>query len=145
MRLTAGSVIGGLLVIYAVFSYYMVLGIPGVPYPKSFSRAMGWPEVTRELHAIHDRLARETGAAPVIVGMDKYNIASQVSFFGTREYAAAGQVPLKATTIEALSGNALMFSLLGPAGAVSRPHARHGHPPPGGARDRTARAALPRA
>jgi dolichol-phosphate mannosyltransferase len=75
---------------------------------------MGWPEATRELQAIHDRLARETGAAPVIVGMDKYNIASQVSFFGTRDYAAADQVPLKATTIEALSGNALMFAYWDP-------------------------------
>jgi dolichol-phosphate mannosyltransferase len=114
MRLTAGVVIGGLLVIYAAFSYYMVLGIPGVPYPKSFSRAVGWPEVTRELHAIHDRLALETGAAPVIVGMDKYNIASEVSFFGTAEYAAAGQVPLRATTIKALSGDALMFAYWDP-------------------------------
>lgn len=110
MRLTAGRVIGGLLVIYAAFSYYMVLGIPGVPYPKSFSRAMGWPQVTRELHSVHDRLTRETGVAPVIVGMDKYNIASEISFFGTPEYAAAGQVPLKVTTIEAISGSALMFA-----------------------------------
>jgi dolichol-phosphate mannosyltransferase len=114
MRLTAGRVVSGLLVLYAAFSYYVVLGIPGVPYPQSFSKAVGWPEATRELQAIHDRLARETGVAPVIVGMDKYNIASQVSFFAAREYAAAGQVPLKATTIEALSSDALMFTYWDP-------------------------------
>jgi dolichol-phosphate mannosyltransferase len=114
MRLTAGSAIGGLLVLYAAFSYYVALGVPGVPYPQSFSKVMGWAHATRELRRIHDRLALETGVAPVIVGMDKYNIASEVSFFGTQEYAAAGQLPLKATVIEALSGKALMFAYWDP-------------------------------
>lgn len=119
MRFAGGISIGVLLVLYATLSYYMVLGIPGVPYPRSLSRATGWPEATRELHAIHDRLARETGALPIIVGMDKYNIASQVSFFGTGDYVAAGQMPLKATTIQALSrSNALMFTYWDPPGQL---------------------------
>ena len=114
MRLTAGGVIGGLLVVYALASYYAVLGIPGVPYPRSFARAVGWPAATRELRAVHDRLVRETGAAPVIVGMDKYNIASQVAFFGAEGFVPEGQVPLKATTIKALSGSPLMFTYWDP-------------------------------
>ena len=44
-----GKIIGALLVIYAAVSYHMVLGIPGVPYPPSFSQAIGWPVATREL------------------------------------------------------------------------------------------------
>ncbi len=114
LRATAGPALSGLLVLYALASYYAVLGIPGVPYPRSFARAAGWPEATRALQAVHDRLARETGAAPVVVGMDKYNIASQIAFLGAAGSAPEGQVPLKATTIRALSGSSLMFTFWDP-------------------------------
>ena len=123
MRLTAGAVIGGLLVFYAALSFHAVLGIPGVPYARTFARTMGWPEAARQLLPVHDRLARETGEPPVIVGMDKYFIASELSFFGTPEYLAAGAAPraggpetarLKATSIGALSEGALMFGYWDP-------------------------------
>lgn len=113
LRLSAGPVIGGLLVLYSVFSYYAVLGLPGVPYPQTFARAVGWPEATRELRAVQDRIIRETGAAPVVVGMDKYNITSQVSFYGVGEDGST-EPPLKATTIWALSGSRLMFTYWDP-------------------------------
>lgn len=114
LRVLAGPVVGGLLVVYAVLSYYAVLGIPGVPYPRNFARAAGWPQATEELRAVHDRIERETGTAPVVVGMDKYNIASQVSFFGAADDDVAGQLPLRATTIWALSGSRLMFTVWDP-------------------------------
>ena len=116
MRLTAGKVIGALLVIYALVSYHLVLGIPGVPYSPSFAKAIGWQVATRELHRVHDRIAQETGAAPVIVGMDKYNTASQIAFYGARPFALPGQAPLKATSIEAFTGNSLMFDYWDPPG-----------------------------
>ena len=116
MRLTAGKVIGALLVIYAVVSYHLVLGIPGVPYSPSFAKAIGWQAATRELQSVHDRIARETGAAPLIVGMDKYNTASQIAFFGARPFALPGQAPLQATSIEAFTGNSLMFNYWDPPG-----------------------------
>jgi len=113
LRLSGGAVIGGLVVLYAMFSYYAVLGIPGVPYPRTFARAVGWPQATRELRAVQDRIIRETGTAPVVVGMDKYNITSEVSFYGAGEDGSIGP-PLKATTIWALSGSRLMFSYWDP-------------------------------
>jgi dolichol-phosphate mannosyltransferase len=116
MRLTAGKVIGALLVIYAAISYHLVLGIPGVPYSPSFAKAIGWPVAARELQAVHARIARETGASPVIVGMDKYNTASQIAFFGARPFALPGQEPLTATSIEAFTGNSLMFNFWDPPG-----------------------------
>jgi len=114
LRLTAGPVVGGLLVLYAVFSYYAVLGIPGVPYPRTFARAGGWPGATDALREVGDRIERETGAAPIVVGMDKYNIASQVSFFGAAGDGPEGRLPLRATTILALSGSRLMFNFWDP-------------------------------
>jgi len=116
MRLTAGKVIGALLVIYAVISYHLVLGIPGVPYSPSFAKAMGWPVAARELQMVHARIVRETGAAPVIVGMDKYNTASQIAFYGARPFVLPGQEPLTVTSIEAFTGNSLMFNYWDPPG-----------------------------
>jgi dolichol-phosphate mannosyltransferase len=116
MRLTAGKIIGALLIIYALVSYHLVLGIPGVPYPPSFAKAIGWPVATRELQMVHARITRETGVAPVIVGMDKYNTASQIAFFGARPLVLPGQAPLKATSIEAFAGNSLMFNYWDPPG-----------------------------
>ncbi len=116
MRLTVGKVIGALLVIYAAISYHLVLGIPGVPYSPSFAKAIGWQVATRELQMVHARIARETGVAPVIVGMDKYNTASQIAFFGARPFALPGQEPLTATSIEAFTGNSLMFNFWDPPG-----------------------------
>lgn len=116
MRLTAGKVIGALLVVYSVVSYHLVLGIPGVPYSPSFAKAIGWQVATRELQRVHDRIAQETGAAPVIVGMDKYNTASQIAFYGARPFALPGQAPLQATSIEAFTGNSLMFDYWDPPG-----------------------------
>jgi dolichol-phosphate mannosyltransferase len=113
---SAAPVVGGLLVVYALFSYYAVLGIPGVPYPRTFARAAGWPQATDALREVSDRIERETGAAPVVVGMDKYNIASQVSYFGARDVAATGRSPLRATTIRELSGSRLMFTFWDPPG-----------------------------
>ncbi len=116
MRLTAGKVIGALLVVYAALSYHLVLGIPGVPYSPSFAKAIGWPVATRELRVVHDRIVRETGTAPVIVGMDKYNTASQIAFYGARPFALPGQAPLQVTSIEAFTGNSLMFNYWDPPG-----------------------------
>jgi dolichol-phosphate mannosyltransferase len=114
MRWVAGKVIVGLLVLYSVFSYYMVLGLPGAPYPRSIARATGWPEATVQLHGVQDRILRETGTAPVFVGMDKYNIASQMAFFGTRNFVGADQTPLTATSSAAFSRQSLMFGFWDP-------------------------------
>ena len=116
VRLTAGKVIGALLVIHALVTYHLVLGIPGVPYSPSFAKAIGWPAATKELRTVHDRIARETGVSPVIVGMDKYNTASQIAFYGARPFVLPGQAPLQATSIEAFTGNSLMFNYWDPPG-----------------------------
>ena len=110
LRLSAGPVVGLLLVAYSVASYHLVLGIPGAPYPGAFARFMGWQAATAELRTVQARLLRETGAAPVVVGLDKYNTASQIAFYGAPAYAPPGQAALKATSLETFNGNALMFS-----------------------------------
>ena len=96
-------------------------GTPGRPYPEAFARAIGWSE------AAHSSRGSTIGSArvrrsPVIVGMDKYFIASQLSFFGTRSASPrtrrrredAKAARLAVTTIASLSGGTLMFAYWDP-------------------------------
>jgi dolichol-phosphate mannosyltransferase len=106
-------------VAYSVVSYHLVLGIPGAPYPGSFARFMGWQAATAELRTVQARLLRETGAAPVVVGLDKYNTASQIAFYGAPAFAPPGQAALKATSLETFNGNALMFSYWDPPASLA--------------------------
>ena len=114
LRALAGPVIGALLVAYAAASYHLVLGIPGLPYTGAFARFMGWQQATAELQAVQARLKQETGTAPVVVGLDKYNTASQVAFYGAAPFVPPGQAALKATSLATFNDNALMFTYWDP-------------------------------
>jgi dolichol-phosphate mannosyltransferase len=101
-----GRFLAALLVLYPVFLYYVALGIPALSYPDSFARAMGWATAAQQLHLVHDGLAQKTGAAPVVVGMDKYFIAAQLSY----NTATAERGPMRVTSKGAVfGGNGLMF------------------------------------
>lgn len=118
MRVTAPHLLGGLLAFYALCFYYIVVGFPGVGYPALFAAAMGWPGAARQLSMVQRQLAQETGAVPVVVGMDSYQIASMLSFYGTPQYLAAGGSeppaevqPLQPTAMGGLlGGEGLMFA-----------------------------------
>jgi dolichol-phosphate mannosyltransferase len=70
----------GLLVLYGVMFNYFSLGSPG--FPMSATRAFGpWRLLAERVGQIEKVLADETGSEPVIVGMDKYMISSETSFY----------------------------------------------------------------
>jgi dolichol-phosphate mannosyltransferase len=119
LRGLAGPVIGLLLVAYAAASYHLVLGIPGLPYTGAFARFRGWQQATAELRAVQARVQQETGASPVVVGLDKYNTASQVAFYGAAPSVPPGQPALKATSLATFNDNALMFSYWDPPASLA--------------------------
>jgi dolichol-phosphate mannosyltransferase len=62
--------------------YYFTVGIPGFGYgqhPESIP--VGWRELGRQIHAIAERAASTGGGVPLIVGMDRYFIASEIAFY----------------------------------------------------------------
>jgi dolichol-phosphate mannosyltransferase len=104
------------LMLNATLLYYLALGIPGLPYSKSLAQSMGWATATQHLQEVHDRLAQTTGSAPIIVGMDRYFTAAQVSYHATRLLSdqeaqrSAKQTPMRVTAKGVVfGGNALMF------------------------------------
>jgi len=73
-------------IILTVFSYafvlhYVVLGIPGVPYPLSITKHYFWDEATMEIEKIADDVQKNTGKNPIVVGMSKWSVASSMLFY----------------------------------------------------------------
>ena len=57
---------------------YLALGLPGLGYGKHIELLpVGWRDLGRRIEST----AAETGAGPVIVGMDRYAIASELAFY----------------------------------------------------------------
>jgi dolichol-phosphate mannosyltransferase len=75
-----------MLLIYAAGLHYLVLGLPGVGYGKHIELVpVGWRDLTRHVLHAADDYRRETGSDVLIVGMDRYAIASEVAFYGRRQ------------------------------------------------------------
>ncbi|MEP6546435.1 MAG: glycosyltransferase family 39 protein [Gammaproteobacteria bacterium] len=74
-----------LLLIYGAGLHYLVLGIPGLGYGKHIELVpVGWRDFSRRIEAIADTARIETGREPLIVGMDRYAIASELAFYLTK-------------------------------------------------------------
>ncbi|MGA2396963.1 MAG: glycosyltransferase family 39 protein [Steroidobacteraceae bacterium] len=70
------------LLLYGTGLFYLTRGIPGVGYGRHAELVpVGWRELGRDVGAIADDIARRTGTAPLIVGMDRYAIASELAFY----------------------------------------------------------------
>ena len=74
-----------LLVLYGGMFNYFSLGSPGSP--MSTTRAFGpWRLLAERVGQIGKVLADKTGSEPVIVGMDKYMISSETSFYNFSDH-----------------------------------------------------------
>jgi dolichol-phosphate mannosyltransferase len=70
------------LLLYGAGLFYLARGIPGVGYGRHAELVpVGWRELGRDVDAIAGGIARRTGADPLIVGMDRYAIASELAFY----------------------------------------------------------------
>jgi len=70
-----------LLIFYGIAMYHLVLGLPGVPALRTMSMPVGWEELSAEVAAIDRRVQAETGRLPLIVGLEKYSLSSQLVFY----------------------------------------------------------------
>jgi dolichol-phosphate mannosyltransferase len=62
--------------------HYLALGLPGVGYSTHLELVpVGWRDLGRQIRAIAHQVRQETGREPVVVGMDRYELASQLTFY----------------------------------------------------------------
>jgi dolichol-phosphate mannosyltransferase len=100
-----------LLLIYGAFFHYLVLGLPGVGYGKQVELVpVGWRDLGKQVAALRDEI-RKSGSEPLVVGMDRYMIASELAFYAPDKARSVSQ-----TTSEHLFGNnGLMYERWFPA------------------------------
>jgi dolichol-phosphate mannosyltransferase len=72
-----------MLVLYAAGMYFLVVGLPGLGYSERMEVVpVAWRDFGKQVHAIAQDAGKEAGGEPLIVGMDRYAIASEVAFYG---------------------------------------------------------------
>jgi len=73
-----------LLLVYAAGLDYLVVGIPGVGYSRHMELVpVGWREFGRRIEVVANDLRSQHGDDVLIVGMDRYAIASELAFYSS--------------------------------------------------------------
>ncbi|MGH8137057.1 MAG: glycosyltransferase family 39 protein [Steroidobacteraceae bacterium] len=102
-----------LLLIYGAGLHYLVLGLPGVGYSKHVEVVpVAWRDFGRRINQTVAAIRAQTGSEPLIVGMDRYVIASELAF-----YARNGRQSVRETSSRQLFGlDGLMYEQWFPPG-----------------------------
>jgi dolichol-phosphate mannosyltransferase len=78
-----------MLLIYGAGLQYLVLGLPGLGYDRHIEVIpVGWRDLSKHVIETANAYRNERGVAPLIVGMDRYAIASELAFYGGAHSAA---------------------------------------------------------
>jgi dolichol-phosphate mannosyltransferase len=73
----------GMLLIYGAGLHYLVLGLPGLGYGKHIEVVpVGWRDLTAHIVETANAQRNTEGGEVLIVGMDRYAIASELAFYG---------------------------------------------------------------
>ncbi|HEX4153174.1 MAG TPA: glycosyltransferase family 39 protein [Steroidobacteraceae bacterium] len=71
-----------LLLLYGGGLYDLTWGIPGVGYGKHAELVpVGWRDLGGQVSRVADGIGQRSGKAPLVVGMDRYAIASELAFY----------------------------------------------------------------
>jgi dolichol-phosphate mannosyltransferase len=97
-----------MLMIYGAGLHYLVLGLPGVGYDKHIEAIpVGWRDLSAHVLETANAYGKETGTQPLIVGMDRYAIASELAFYGGAHTASG----LQTANSHLFGGMGLMYGL----------------------------------
>jgi dolichol-phosphate mannosyltransferase len=78
-----------MLLIFGAGLHYLVLGLPGVGYSKRVELIpIGWRDLTAHIIKAADEFRSEKGGDVLLVGMDRYFIASELAFYGRQNLGA---------------------------------------------------------
>jgi dolichol-phosphate mannosyltransferase len=103
-----------MLLIYGAGLHYLVLGIPGVGYSKHMELVpVAWREFSAQVAETAAAVRRDIGVDPLIVGMDRYAIASELAFYG----AERANSVVETSSAHLFGGIGLMYERWTPAAA----------------------------
>ncbi len=101
-----------MLLLYGAGLYYLALGIHGVGYSKHTEWVpVGWRDFGRQIDGIAEAVRAKYGDQPLVVGMDRYAIASEIAFYSPNQARAVAQT----TSSHLFDDMGLMYELWFPA------------------------------
>lgn len=116
-RLAWVPTVATMMLIYGAGLHYLVLGWPGAGYGKHIEAIpVGWRDLSAHIMAAAAAFRDENGSDVLIVGMDRYAIASEIAFYGERQIHA----PVETVNSHLFEGMQLMYGQWMPAIAQER-------------------------
>ena len=104
-----------LVLIYGAAFHYLVLGLPGVSYNEHIELVpVGWRSLGEQVAAIDAEVRRQNGVEPLVVGMDRYAIASELAFYSPDRARSVNHT----SSDHLFGGLGLMYARWFPAGAA---------------------------
>ncbi len=98
--------------LYGAGLYYLAYGIAGVGYSKQIELLpVGWRQLGRRIDAVAQDYRRKTGVMPLVVGMDRYVMASELAFYGSDQILSVANT----SSAHLFGGEGLMYEQWFPA------------------------------
>lgn len=69
------------VLVFGGFLHYLSLGLPGVGIDKALGLPAAWEELGLDVERLAEQVRSDLGAEPLVVGMDKYALASELAFY----------------------------------------------------------------
>jgi dolichol-phosphate mannosyltransferase len=103
-----------MLAVYGIGLIYLVRGLPGVGYPTHTELVpVAWRDLGGQINAMADDLRIRYGGRVLVVGMDRYAIASEVAFYSNDQAKSVAST----SAGHLFDGVGLMYERWFPAGA----------------------------
>lgn len=104
-----------LAILYAIALTYIGFAIPGVPYAKKLHKFVEWDDLAAQLNSIAREVKNTTGESPLIIGMDKHYMASELAFYTKKlTLADPNALPLQVGGRNIFGQPSLMYSFWSP-------------------------------
>ena len=80
-----------MLLLYGATLHYLTLGPPGVPYSRQLQvLPVAWADLGGQVDRIATRMRTTEATEPLVVGMNRYMLASELAFYAHDPVGAAG-------------------------------------------------------
>jgi dolichol-phosphate mannosyltransferase len=99
------------LLAYGALFHYLAIGLPGVPYRQDKVQPVAWRQLGEDVRKIEAEVEARTGVKPLVVGMDKYNLASELAFYRRLEDEGTASAVANTASRNLFGGGALMYEL----------------------------------
>ena len=93
LRRSWGGAAVVVLLLYGATLHYLTLGLPGIPYSGQLQALpVAWSELGAQVERVRAQMPVTPGAAdPLVVGMNRYMLASELAFYAARSGACGPQ------------------------------------------------------